>query len=63
MRLLVEAIGWADAGAPFGLIGPGPLWRPRRAIDGSADLVWVRAIELGSFACTGGERFELTPCE
>ena len=63
LRLLAKAIGWADAGAPFALIAPGPYWRPRRAIDGSADLVWVRAIELGSFACTGGERFELTPWE
>jgi len=23
----------AAPGAPFGLIGPGPLWRPRRTID------------------------------
>jgi hypothetical protein len=30
LRLLAEAIGWAEAGAPFGLMGPGPLWRPRR---------------------------------
>jgi hypothetical protein len=29
VRLLAKAIGWAEAGAPFGLIGPGPLWRPR----------------------------------
>ena len=29
LRLLARAIGWADAGAPFGLLGPGPLWRPR----------------------------------
>jgi len=28
--LLAEAIGWAKAGAPFALIAPGPLWRPRR---------------------------------
>ena len=25
LRLLAKAIGWADVGAPFGLIGPGPL--------------------------------------
>jgi len=35
LRLLAAAIGWADAGAQFGLIGPGPLWRPRRAIEGA----------------------------
>src|SRR5262249_5070480 len=29
MRLLREAIGWADIGAPFSLIAPGPRWRPR----------------------------------
>jgi len=33
MRLLVEAIGWAGAGAPFALIAPGPHWRPRCSID------------------------------
>jgi len=30
VRLLATAVGWADAGAPFGVIGPGPLWQPRR---------------------------------
>ena len=29
LRLLAEAIGLADAGAPFGVLGPGPLWRPK----------------------------------
>src|SRR5262249_26925204 len=29
-RLLAEAIGWAEAGALFGLFPVGPLWRPRR---------------------------------
>jgi hypothetical protein len=29
VRLLAKAIGWADAGAPFALIAPGPRWRPR----------------------------------
>jgi hypothetical protein len=29
VRLLARAIGWADAGAPFGVVGPGPYWRPR----------------------------------
>jgi len=29
LRQLVRAIGLADAGAPFGVLGPGPLWRPR----------------------------------
>src|SRR5215813_11679174 len=34
LRVLAKAIGWAEAGAPgFGLIGPGPLWRPRRTIE------------------------------
>jgi hypothetical protein len=27
VRLLAKAIGWADAGAPFALIAPGPHWR------------------------------------
>jgi hypothetical protein len=31
--LLAKAIGWADAGAPFALIAPGPHWRPRRIIE------------------------------
>src|SRR5262249_47476510 len=30
VRLLAQAIGWAGAGAPFGVVGPGPHWRPRR---------------------------------
>jgi hypothetical protein len=34
VRLLAKAIGWADAGAPFALIAPGPLWRPRRTSGG-----------------------------
>jgi hypothetical protein len=34
VRLLAKAIGWADAGAPFALIAPGPHSRPRRTIDG-----------------------------
>jgi hypothetical protein len=34
VRLLAKAIGWADAGAPFGVLGPGPLWRPRRTSEG-----------------------------
>jgi hypothetical protein len=29
VRLLAKAIGWADAGAPFAIISPGPHWRPR----------------------------------
>ena len=29
VRLLAEAIGLTDAGAPFALIAPGPRWRPR----------------------------------
>ena len=35
VRLLAKAVGLADAGAPFALIAPGPLWRPRRTIDGA----------------------------
>jgi hypothetical protein len=27
VRLLAQAIGWVDAGAPFALIAPGPYWR------------------------------------
>ena len=38
MRLLVEAVGWADAGAPFMLMGPGPYWHPRRTPDGTPDV-------------------------
>jgi hypothetical protein len=34
--LLAKAIGWADAGAPFSLISPGPYWRPRRPIERAA---------------------------
>jgi hypothetical protein len=30
VRLLAKAIGLADAGAPFGVLGPGTHWRPRR---------------------------------
>jgi len=30
VELLAKAVGWADAGAPFALISPGPHWRPRR---------------------------------
>ena len=37
MRLLVEAVGWADIGAPFSLISPGPYWHPRRTADGTPD--------------------------
>ena len=33
MRLLVEAVGWADIGAPFSLISPGPYWHPRHPIE------------------------------
>jgi len=33
LRLLARAVGWADAGAPFSLIAPGPLWRPRRTSE------------------------------
>jgi len=30
LRQLARAVGLADAGAPFGVFGPGPYWRPRR---------------------------------
>jgi len=29
LRLLAQAIGWADAGAPFAIIPPGPYWHPK----------------------------------
>jgi hypothetical protein len=29
VRLLAKAVGWADAGAPFMIIPPGPYWHPR----------------------------------
>jgi len=38
LRLLVQAVGWAEAGAPFGLIAPGPYWCPRRAIDDTPEM-------------------------
>jgi len=38
LRLLARAIGWAETGAPFGLFPPGPLWRPRRPIDGTPEV-------------------------
>jgi hypothetical protein len=28
---VAKAVGWAQAGAPFGVVGPGPYWQPRRA--------------------------------
>jgi hypothetical protein len=34
VRLLAKAIGWTSAGSPFGLVGPDPLWRPRRTSEG-----------------------------
>ena len=35
VRQLADAIEWISIGAPFGLISPGPYWRPRRTtIDG-----------------------------
>jgi DNA-binding response OmpR family regulator len=37
VRLPAKAIGWADAGAPFAIIPSGPLWRPRRTVDGADD--------------------------
>ena len=38
VRLLADAIGWADAGAPFAIIPPGPHWRPRRIIEDADDV-------------------------
>ena len=34
LRWLAAAIGWAEAGAPFAVLAPGPLWRPRHTSDG-----------------------------
>jgi hypothetical protein len=31
VKLLARAVDFADDGAPFGVIAPGPYWRPRRA--------------------------------
>ena len=38
VRQLADAIGWTSAGAPFGLIRPGPYWGPRRGSDGTLDV-------------------------
>jgi len=38
LRLLATAIGWASAGAPFGLFPPGPFGRPRRTINGTPEM-------------------------
>jgi hypothetical protein len=32
LRLLAQAIGWAEAGAPFALIAPGRYWPPRASL-------------------------------
>jgi len=29
LNQLADAIAWAQAGAPFGLIAPGPYWQPK----------------------------------
>src|SRR5262249_30982310 len=41
VRLLAKAVGWADVGAPFALIAPGPRWHPKRTIDGAACGAWL----------------------
>jgi hypothetical protein len=33
LRVLGRVVDLAKAGAPVAVIGPGPLWRPRRAIE------------------------------
>ena len=38
MRQLADAIELTRAGAEFGLIRPGPSWRPRRASDDTLDV-------------------------
>jgi hypothetical protein len=38
VRQLADAIGWTSAGAPFGLIRPGPYWHPRRTIDDTPEV-------------------------
>jgi hypothetical protein len=38
VRLLARAIGWADAGALFAIVSPGPYWRPTRMIDGTPEM-------------------------
>jgi hypothetical protein len=43
LRWLAAAIGWAEAGAPFAVLAPGPLWRPRRTINGALPRRKLRA--------------------
>src|SRR5262249_18041311 len=38
VRLLAKVIGWADAGAPFAIIAPGPYWRPPAVLKVRIDL-------------------------
>jgi len=38
LRQLARAIGLADAGAPFGVLDPGPLWHPRRTFDDTPEM-------------------------
>jgi hypothetical protein len=51
LRQLARAIGLAEAGAPFGVLSPGPLWRPRRASKG--DVVPPAAYVKGAAVCCG----------
>jgi len=30
---LAEAINWMKAGAPFGMIRPGPYWKPKSKLE------------------------------
>jgi hypothetical protein len=49
LKVVAEAVGWAQRSAPFALIRPGPYWRPRaggvaslesngEAVQGSPDM-------------------------
>jgi hypothetical protein len=36
---VAKAVGWAQAGAPFGVVGPGPYWQPRRAATDTKEVI------------------------
>jgi hypothetical protein len=58
VQLLAKAIGWADAGAPFGVISPGPYWRPRGTIDGDGTPEMPRRPAAGGVGLGYGNEVE-----